>query len=155
MILCPILPTDAPPLPDAAFSMTAPGYAACYSIWEEAGHDEGNIRWLRSLIGALEPLAMGRYVGESDIVANPSQVFNSYASSNWERLQAMREEYDPDRVFHSYTVACSDPSRTKRRAGCDAEGLPSAIGGQRPATCRGAPEALCAEFRHADISSDG
>ncbi len=45
VILCPILPspTDAPPLPDAAFSMVAPVYAACYSIWEEAGQDEANI----------------------------------------------------------------------------------------------------------------
>ncbi|MBV9452528.1 MAG: FAD-binding oxidoreductase [Rubrobacter sp.] len=46
MILCPRLhsPTDVPPLPDAAFSMVAPGYVACYSIWEEAGQDEANVR---------------------------------------------------------------------------------------------------------------
>ena len=105
MILCPILPSptdDAPPLPDAAFSMVAPGYVGCYSIWEEAGQDEANIEWLRTLMGALAPLAVGCYVGESDIAANPSQVVNSYASSNWERLQALREKYDPDGVFHSY-----------------------------------------------------
>jgi FAD/FMN-containing dehydrogenase len=104
MILCPILPspTDATPLPDAAFSMVAPGYVACYSIWEEAGQDEVNIEWLRTLMRALEPLAGGCYVGESDIAANPSQVVNSYASSNWERLQALREKYDPNGVFHSY-----------------------------------------------------
>lgn len=104
MILCPILPspTDAPPLPDAAFSMVAPVYAGCYSIWEEAGKDGANIEWLRTLMTALEPLAVGCYVGESDIAANPSQVVNSYASSNWERLQALREKYDPNGVFHSY-----------------------------------------------------
>ena len=105
MILCPILPSDAPPLPDAAFSMTAPGYVGCYSIWEEAGQDEANIKWLRTLMTALEPLAVGCYVGEADIAANPSQVVNSYARSNWERLQALREKYDPDRVFHSYSTA--------------------------------------------------
>src|SRR5215210_427704 len=95
-------PTDAPPLPDAAFSMVAPVYVACYSIWEEAGQDEANTKWLRTLMSALEPLAMGCYVGESDIVANPSQVVNSFARSNWERLQALREQYDPNGVFHSY-----------------------------------------------------
>jgi FAD/FMN-containing dehydrogenase len=104
MILCPILPspTDEPPLPEAAFSMVAPGYLACYSIWEEAGQDEANIRWLRTLMRALEPLAVGCYVGEADIAANPSQVVNSYARSHWERLQALREEYDPNGLFHSY-----------------------------------------------------
>jgi FAD/FMN-containing dehydrogenase len=104
VILCPILPSpaDAPPLPDAAFSMVAPVYAAFYSIWEEAGQDEANIKWLRTLMKALEPLAVGCYVGESDIAANPTQVVNSYARSRWERLQALREKYDPNGVFHSY-----------------------------------------------------
>jgi FAD/FMN-containing dehydrogenase len=83
--------------------MIAPGYAAGYSIWEEAGQDQANIEWLRTLMRALEPLAVGCYVGESDIVANPSQVVNSYARPNWERLQALREKYDPNGVFHSYT----------------------------------------------------
>jgi FAD/FMN-containing dehydrogenase len=51
---------------------------------------------------ALEPLAVGCYVGEADIAANPSQVLNSYARSHWERLQALRERYDPNGLFHSY-----------------------------------------------------
>jgi FAD/FMN-containing dehydrogenase len=104
MILCPILPspTDATPLPDAAFSMIAPGYVACYSIWEEAGHDEANITWLRTLMRALAPLAVGCYVGESDIVADPSQMVASFARPHWERLQALRKKYDPSGVFHSY-----------------------------------------------------
>jgi len=53
----------------------------------------------------LEPLAVGCYVGEADIAADPSQVVNSYASSHWERLQALRERYDPDGLFHSYAGA--------------------------------------------------
>src|SRR5919202_402154 len=52
MILCPILPssTDAASLPDAAFSMVAPGYVGCYTIWEEAGQDEAHIKWLSNLM---------------------------------------------------------------------------------------------------------
>jgi len=104
LILSSILPTptDAPPLPDAAFSMVAPGYVACYSIWEEAEQDDANIKWLRTLMKALEPLAVGCYVGESDIAANPSQMVNSFAGSHWKRLQALREKYDPNGIFHSY-----------------------------------------------------
>ncbi|MBV9452527.1 MAG: FAD-binding oxidoreductase [Rubrobacter sp.] len=51
---------------------------------------------------ALEPLAVGCYVSEADIAANPSQVVNSYARSNWERLQALREKYDPNGVLLIY-----------------------------------------------------
>jgi FAD/FMN-containing dehydrogenase len=107
MILCPILPspTDESSLPEAAFSMVAPGYVGCYSIWEQAGQDEANIRWLRALMRELEPLAVGSYVGEADIAANPSRVVNSYARSHWERLQALRERYDPDGLFRSYMGA--------------------------------------------------
>jgi FAD/FMN-containing dehydrogenase len=101
LVFSSILPS-LPSLPDAAFSMVAPVYVACYSIWEEAEQDEDNTKWLRTLMAALEPLAVGCYVGESDIAANPSQVVNSFAGPNWERLQALREQYDPNEVFHSY-----------------------------------------------------
>jgi FAD/FMN-containing dehydrogenase len=104
LVFSSILPssTDAPPLPDAAFSMVAPLYVACYSIWDETEQDKTNIKWLRTLMTALEPLAVGCYVGESDIMANPSQMVNSFAKLNWERLQALRKKYDPNGVFHSY-----------------------------------------------------
>jgi FAD/FMN-containing dehydrogenase len=82
--------------------MVAPGYVACYSIWEQAGEDEVNIRWLRTLMRALEPKAVGCYVGEADIAANPSRMLNAYARPHWERLQALREKYDPNGLFHSY-----------------------------------------------------
>jgi FAD/FMN-containing dehydrogenase len=101
LVFSSILPS-LPSLPDAAFSMVAPVYVACYSIWEEAEQDEDNTKWLRTLMAALEPLAVGCYVGESDIAANPCQVVNSFAGPNWERLQALREQYDPNGVFHSY-----------------------------------------------------
>jgi FAD/FMN-containing dehydrogenase len=29
-------------------------------------------------------------------------VVNSYGKSHWERLQALREKYDPNGLFHSY-----------------------------------------------------
>jgi FAD/FMN-containing dehydrogenase len=51
---------------------------------------------------ALEPLAVGCYVGESDIVADPSQMVASFTRPHWERLQALRKKYDPNGIFHSY-----------------------------------------------------
>jgi hypothetical protein len=41
-------------------------------------------------IAALDPLAVGHYVGESDIASHPSRAERSFARTNWQRLQALR-----------------------------------------------------------------
>ena len=94
--------TDPASLPNVAFSMVAPVYVVAYSIWEDADHDTANIEWLRQAMVLLEPFGVGHYLGESDLVANPSRAQQSFAKPNWQRLQALRERYDPDGVFHSY-----------------------------------------------------
>lgn len=50
----------------------------------------------------LEPFAIGHYIGESDIVSRPACVPHSFAPANWQRLQTLREQYDPDGVFHGF-----------------------------------------------------
>ncbi len=103
LILFLILPPDALPLTDAAFSMMASLYVLCYSIWETKEEDEANTLWLRNLMNELEPLAMGHYIGESDIVANPYRVNKSFKQFNWEHLQGLQKKYDPNGIFYSYT----------------------------------------------------
>lgn len=102
LILCPIFPpprADDPTLPDAAFSMTARSFALCYAIWDDPSSDDANRAWHGDLIDALEPLAVGHYVGESDIFARPSRAERSFAPANWQRLQALRRRYDPDSIL--------------------------------------------------------
>ena len=87
-------------LPDAAFSMTAGTLLLCYAIWERPEDDAVNTAWHRETIAALEPFAVGHYVGESDIVAEPARAERSFARTNWQRLQSLRRTYDPDALFH-------------------------------------------------------
>jgi FAD/FMN-containing dehydrogenase len=89
----------AAPLPDAAFSMTAPTLVLCYAIWEQPEDDGANIAWHRKTIAALDQFALGHYVGESDILADPARAERSFAPANWKRLQSLRGIYDPDGFF--------------------------------------------------------
>lgn len=95
----------AAPLPDAAFSMTASTLLLCYAIWERPEDDTANATWHRQTITALDPLAVGHYVGESDIVADPTRAQRSFAAANWHRLQALRRQYDPEGLFHGHFSA--------------------------------------------------
>ncbi len=96
------------PIPDAAFSMTAGALVLCYAIWEREEDDTANAAWHREAISALDRFAVGHYVAESDIVADPSRAERSFAKANWERLQSLRQKYDPDGLFHGHFTA---PSR--------------------------------------------
>lgn len=87
-------------LPDAAFSMTAGTLLLCYAIWEQPEDDGVNVAWHREIVAALDPFAVGHYVGESDIIEEPGRAERSFAPANWQRLQSIRRTYDPDGLFH-------------------------------------------------------
>ncbi|MEX0830310.1 MAG: FAD-binding oxidoreductase [Nitrospirales bacterium] len=89
-------------LPDAAFSMTAGTLLLCYAIWGRPEDDDANMAWHRETIAALAPFAVGHYVGESDMVAEPARAERSFAPANWQRLQSLRYTYDPDGLFHAH-----------------------------------------------------
>ncbi len=92
----------APAQPDTAFSMVADNLLLCYGIWEQSKDDAANINWHRELIDNLDQFAVGHYVGESDIVSNSARAEASYAQASWQRLQALRQKYDPDQLFHAH-----------------------------------------------------
>jgi FAD/FMN-containing dehydrogenase len=95
-------PTLDAAAPEMAYSLAAPFYIGCYSIWENAADDEANLRWQRGTVQSLEPIALGYYIGETDLLASPSRAAHSFAPGVWERLQAVRQQYDPHSVFYSH-----------------------------------------------------
>lgn len=92
-------------LPNGAFSMTAATLLLCYAIWERPEDDAANAAWHRETIAVLDRFAVGHYVGESDIVADPARAERCFARTNWQRLQALRRTYDPDSLFHGHFSA--------------------------------------------------
>jgi len=92
--------TEQSPLPDCAYSMSGDALLICSAMWERAEDDAVNADWHRATIAALDEYAIGHYVGESDIVADPRRAERSFSKPNWERLKMLRQKYDPDGLFH-------------------------------------------------------
>ena len=112
-VMPPPPPPDAPPLPDMAFSMVGRIFVSCYAVWEDEAYDAANMHWVPSVLREVEPLAIGHYVGEADLLAAPSRARHSYARPNWELLHALRRRFDPDGLFQTYLAPTGPPDATR------------------------------------------
>ena len=88
-------------LPDVAYSMRGEGLLICSAIWERPEDDGDNAAWHRATIAGLDKYASGHYIGESDIIVDPSRAERSFSSTSWQRLNELREKYDPAGLFHA------------------------------------------------------
>jgi FAD/FMN-containing dehydrogenase len=104
VLAVPFLPPPAGALAvDAAFS-PSPARAALltYAVWEDEADDAPNVAWSHALVADVEPLASSFYVGETDLLASPDRVRQSFSESNWLRINELRVALDPEGRFHSY-----------------------------------------------------
>ena len=88
-------------LPDGAFSMSARIYGGPWTMWSEPSEDAANRAWHAKCVELLEPLAVGHYIGETDIAGHPEYAARAYSAANWQRLRDLRAKHDPDGVFFS------------------------------------------------------
>lgn len=77
-------------------------YIGIYSIGSTPEQGENAIGWLRKTADALAPFASGRYINEVDVERDAAKVESCFAREDWTRLQAVRQEYDPDGVFQGF-----------------------------------------------------
>jgi FAD/FMN-containing dehydrogenase len=101
LVLAPVSPAGRPPR-DMAFSALGSSYVAPYAVWDDPCQDAANITWLRQALQAVEPLGTGHYIAEADLTAAPSRARRSFTPEDWQRLQSVRDRYDPERVFCWY-----------------------------------------------------
>ena len=87
---------------DAAYSMFANTFLANYAVWKALTDDAVNNAWMHETAALLKPLTSGHFISETDLLAGADRARNSYAPANWERLQAVRNRYDPEGLFHTY-----------------------------------------------------
>ena len=94
---------DPAPHPDNACArIHGKLFVGIYSIGNTPEQGETAIGWLRSTADALSPFAEGRYINEVDVEREAAKVESCFAREDWTRLQAVRQKYDPDRVFQGF-----------------------------------------------------
>lgn len=74
----------------------------CYAIWDREADDELNFAWLNQNLPLMDPLAKGHYVNEVETRGRPGRYRQCFSDQNWERLEQLRKQYDPDGVFHHF-----------------------------------------------------
>lgn len=89
-------------LPDMAFSVEGNVYVATYAIWSDPSEDERYREWVHRRIGAIAETGAGVYLGDTDFTRRPDRFLTD---TNFERLEALREKWDPDGRFCSYLIA--------------------------------------------------
>ncbi len=93
---------NAAELADCAYSMSGDALSICSAAWERPGDDAANRAWHSDTTAALDEYAIGHYIGESDILADPGRAERCFDKESWQRLQILRGKYDPDGLFHSF-----------------------------------------------------
>ena len=70
------------------------------TMWEDPADDERAIAWTRELCADMRPWATGatylNFVGDE----GEERIVSGYGRENYERLAAVKAEYDPENVFH-------------------------------------------------------
>lgn len=78
--------------------------AGIYAIWDDSKDDARHIEWVRQVDAALAPFKTGRYVGEASLAAGPERVEDCFTPGALERIERLRERYDPQRLFGGFPI---------------------------------------------------
>lgn len=107
-----VVATMRPPQPDerTAFTMFASFNVCVYTIWRDEAEDAENVEWHRRLMADLQPFSVGEFIPEVDLTAPGADAARSYTPEVWERLEAVRDRYDPDRRLCSFLEPVSTPA---------------------------------------------
>ncbi|OGT84451.1 MAG: hypothetical protein A3H91_05635 [Gammaproteobacteria bacterium RIFCSPLOWO2_02_FULL_61_13] len=88
-------------VPDACQSWAADCYLGCYGIWDDVRDDERIFSWLKACLPLMDPFAEGHYINEVE-GRHPDRFRQCFSAANWDRLETLRRQYNPDGVFHSF-----------------------------------------------------
>jgi FAD/FMN-containing dehydrogenase len=73
---------------------------AVIARWTDPADADINIAWARDLWESMRLFARGTYVNYLGVGDAPDRVRDAYGPAKYARLAALKQEYDPDNVFH-------------------------------------------------------
>ena len=92
-----------PTVPEpCSFTYSAPHYMSWYLIGTTKEDVAKNYQLADELYALLKPMAKGYYINEIDLTRFPDLVKQCFSSGKWQKLLAVRKQYDPDQRFVSY-----------------------------------------------------
>lgn len=83
-----------------AYSMDERTLVMPYAIWTDPASDDTNRSWMSEMSEILASVSTGHFISEADLDAYPDRLPRSFTTANWERVHALRAQWDPDGVFH-------------------------------------------------------
>lgn len=86
---------------DAAYSVVAPLFINYSAMWADPRADRENMTWMDTATTLLDPVTTGSYINESDFLKRPHRSRLYLKPESWKRLEALRQQYDPQGVFPS------------------------------------------------------
>ena len=92
-------------LPDMAFSLQTEAYVASYTVYDDPADYQRNRDWLNEVMAHAEPVTAGQYLGDSDMT---NRQLKFMAPENWERLQNIINDRDPEGRFARYLASNPD-----------------------------------------------
>ena len=95
-------PWHPQPIDAAALSVTGNLYIAAFAGWHDPAEDDRMVAWSTDWMRRLEPLSVGIQLADENLVNRQARYMSD---ENGARLEALRSQYDPDGVFHSYLTA--------------------------------------------------
>lgn len=88
--------------PNSVYSSEGLFYFAGYAQWANASDDHANQTWVRNMFDELQVYASGHYINEFDRENRPLQTSACFSKANWEKLENLRNQYDPNGVFQTF-----------------------------------------------------
>ncbi len=90
---------------DAAFSKVGDVFVGAYARWDHAEDDVANFDWLTQCGNVLREHSHGQYINEVDVFQDAAAAQRCFSPQAWQRLQAIRQQRDPDGLFYSFPGA--------------------------------------------------
>lgn len=87
---------------DSSFTYNADHYLSWYLMADSDEQVEPNHAWMDEAVKLLAPHTRGHYPNEINPGRYPDALRACFSPEKWQRLEAMRAQYDPAGVFHSY-----------------------------------------------------
>ena len=88
--------------PDAACSAFGRYYIAYYMEWDDPSEEQVSRQFCLDVFKRLKTVGSGSYINEMDQEGRPEDIHECYSPEAWARLAELRQQWDPDGVFHGF-----------------------------------------------------